>query len=100
MNKKEDVAKSGPNIELKVFLQYLLISYSIFVFRLVFWEWPILSAVHKTRNESWFSQLSHKKSSTSNMRQLEKYVKYFYMLFQKQIFVRNLSKLNTFLSFG
>ena len=34
------------------------------------------------------------------MRQLEKYVKYFYMLFQKQIFVRNLSKLNTFLSFG
>ena len=41
-----------------------------------------------------------KKSSTLKLRQLEKYVKYFYMLFQKQIFVRNLSKLNTFLSFG
>ena len=38
------------------------------------------------------------KSSTTKLRQLEKYVTYCYMLLQKQMFVQNLSEVNTFLS--
>ena len=38
MAKKEDVAKLGPYVELKVFLRYLWISYSISALRLVFCE--------------------------------------------------------------
>ena len=42
MAKKEDVAKLGPYVELKVFLRYLWISYSKSVLKLIFCEWPIL----------------------------------------------------------